>query len=95
MSKSEEEKRRKKNKKKKDQAIEQLYQKLTRKFGEFWHHNTSLQIWNCNESKQYWSRPSMRWPLAYLCDTYVGSEPQEMKNLVCKLQRKKAKNADQ
>ena len=37
----------------------------------------------------------MRWPLAYLCDTYVGSEPQEMKNLVCKLQRKKEKNADQ
>ena len=72
-----------------------MYQKLTRKFGESWHHNTSLQIWNCNESKQYWSRLSMRWPLAYLCDTYVGSEPQEVKNLVCKLQRKKAKNADQ
>ena len=99
MPKSEEEKRRKKTtttkQKKTKQLNNRLYQKLTRKFGESWHHNTSLQIWNCNESKQYWSRLSMRWPLAYLFDTYVGSEPQEMKNLVCKLQRKQAKNADQ
>ena len=82
-----------------DQAVlnNRLYQKLSRKFGEFWHHNTKSADLKLQGKKA--NITDQGCPCTGLWHIHV-SESQEMKNLVkivCRLEtaKKESKNADQ